>query len=60
MPLSINKISSISSLVANVECFDVWHARLGHVNLNSIKIMMSLKLIPKASIDLKQKCETCI
>ena len=38
----------------------MWHVRLGHVNLNSIKRMMSLNLIPKASIDLKQKCETCI
>jgi len=60
MPLSIDKISSISSFVANVECSYMWHARLGHVNLNSIKRMMSLNLIPKASIDLKQKCETCI
>ena len=56
----INKISNISSFVANVECSNMWHARLGHVNLNSIKRMMSLNLIPKASIDLKQKCETCI
>ena len=60
MSLSINKISNISSFVANVECSNMWHARLGHVNLNSIKRMMSLNLIPKASIDLKQKCETCI
>ena len=60
MPLSINKIFSISSFVANVECFDRWRVRLGHVNLNSIKRMMSLNRIPKASIDLKQKCETCI
>jgi len=34
--------------------------RLGHLNLNSIKRMMSLNLIPKISIDLKQKCERCI
>jgi len=38
----------------------MWHARLAHVNLNSIKRVMSLNLIPKASIDFKQKCETCI
>ena len=37
MSLSIDKISSISSFVANVECSEMWHARLGHVNLNSIK-----------------------
>ena len=60
MLLSINKKSSISFFVANVECYDMWHARLEHVNLNSIKRMMSLNLIPKASIDLKQRCETCI
>ena len=44
MLLSINKKSSISFFVANVECYDMWHARLEHVNLNSIKRMMSLKL----------------
>ena len=60
MSLSINKISSISSFVANVECFDMWHGMLGHVNLNSIKRMMFLNLILKACVDLKQKCETCI
>ena len=60
MPLFINKIFTISSFVANVECSDMWHARLGHVNLNSIKRMMSLNPIPKAYFDLKQKCETCI
>jgi len=60
MSLYINKISNISSFVVNVKCFDMWHARLGHVNLNSIRRMMSLNLIPKASIDLKQKCETII
>ena len=57
MSLSINKISSISSFVVNVECFDTWHARLRHVNLNCIKRMMALNLIPKISIDLKHKCE---
>ena len=56
MPLFINKIFTISSFVANDECSNMWHARLGHVNFNSIKRMMSLNLIPKASIDLKQKC----
>ena len=60
MHISINKISNISSFVANDECSNMWHARLGHVNFNSIKRMMSLNLIPKASIDLKKKCETSI
>ena len=31
MSLSINKISRISSFLANVECFGIWHARLRHV-----------------------------
>ena len=38
----------------------MWHARLEHVNFNSIKIMISLNLIHKFSIDLKQTCETFI
>jgi len=35
----------------------MWHARLGHINLNSIRRIMCLILIPKSSIDLKKKKE---
>nr|KYP31709.1 Retrovirus-related Pol polyprotein from transposon TNT 1-94 [Cajanus cajan] len=57
----INKNSSISSSsISNVECCDIWHGRLGHVNLNSIKRMMTLDLIPKSFNELKQKCEVCV
>jgi len=56
MPFSSNKIYDSSSLtITNVESCDMWHARLGHINLNSIRRMMSLNLIPKYSIDLKKK-----
>jgi len=46
MSFSSNKISSSSSLIiTNVESCDIWNTRLGHINLNSIKRMMSLNLI---------------
>ena len=61
MPFSSNKIYDSSSLtITNVESCDMWHARLGHINLNSIRRMMSLNLIPKYSIDLKKKCKICV
>jgi len=61
MPFSSNKIYDSSSLsITNVESCDMWHARLGHINLNYIRRMMSLNLIPKYSIDSKKKCEICV
>jgi len=54
MPFSSNKTSCSSSfIITNVESCDMWHAILGHIKLNSIRRMMSLNLIPKSSIDLK-------
>jgi len=55
---SDNKISIPVTL--NIESFDIWHGRLGHVNFNSIKKMINLNLIPKSSFDSTYKCEICI
>jgi len=42
-----------------VSC-DTWYGRLGHVNLNTLKRMISLDLLPKLDISKKNKCEICI
>ena len=38
----------------------LWHGRLGHVNYNSIRKLMSLNLLPKFEINKKHKCEICV
>ncbi|CAA0824983.1 Uncharacterized mitochondrial protein AtMg00300, partial [Striga hermonthica] len=43
-----------------VECSDLWHIRLGHVNLNAIKRLMNLELIPNSKIESHKKCEICV
>ena len=39
-------ISSSSSIALNVESCDTWHGRLDHINLDTIRRMMNLNLIP--------------
>jgi len=61
MPFSSNKKFDGSSLIiTNVESCDMWHARLGLLNLNSIRRMMSPNLIPKYSVYFKKKFEICL
>lgn len=57
---SLNKIyDSSQSIVYNSESCDVWHGRLDYVNLQSIRKMTSLNLIPKIQINFDSKCEIC-
>lgn len=44
----------------NFDSSTIWHCRLGHVNLDSVKRMMNLDLIPKHTIDKTKKCQVCI
>ena len=50
--------NNISAYIA--DSFDLWHARLGHVNSRSLHRMMNLGLIPKLDFDVKSKCEVCV
>ena len=54
---SDNEISITAAL--NIESYDIWHGRLGHVNFNSIKKMINLNIIPKSSFDLSSRCDMC-
>ena len=42
-----------------VDSFNLWHARLGHVNKRSIHRMVNLNLLPKFDINMHEKCEVC-
>ena len=56
---NMNKMASISSPYT-VESLDLWHARLGHVNVDSIERLKHLNLIPKLSNMYFSKCEVCV
>ena len=52
-----NKNVAFSSFI--VSSFNVWHARLCHVNKNLIKNMNRLGIIPNVHLDDFEKCESC-
>ncbi|KAL8090653.1 hypothetical protein AgCh_039909 [Apium graveolens] len=51
---------SVAPSVNCVESSDLWHLRLGHLNLGALKNMLNLELIPKYAIDKKSKCQVCV
>ncbi|XP_033129820.1 uncharacterized protein LOC103872873 isoform X1 [Brassica rapa] len=66
---SSNRLYKVTLHAEQVRCLQVitnvsstWHARLGHVNIESMKLMINKELvlgIPKLSID-KETCTTCL
>ena len=49
-----------STFVYLIECFTLWHNRLGHVNNKNLKRLINMNLLPSFSIDFKHKCEVCV
>ena len=49
-----------NSSVYLLESSNVWHARLGHVNFDSLRRLIKLEHIPHFHIDSKYKCKTCV
>ena len=43
-----------------VDSYSLWHARLGHVNYNSVNRMVKLGLMPSNLHDNRDKCEICV
>ena len=54
----MNKASTSFAYI--VESLDLWHGRLGHVNVASIKRMKQLSLIPNLTNSEHPKCEICV
>ena len=52
-------INKSYSQVFLIDSFDVWHGRLGHIGIESIKRLMDCDLIPKSRIN-TNKCEICV
>ncbi|KZV25402.1 hypothetical protein F511_07286 [Dorcoceras hygrometricum] len=52
-----NKIKASTYIV---ECSNLWHGRLGHVNYNTLKRLVKLNLLPTIEINKTHKCEVCV
>ncbi|GKA93173.1 retrovirus-related pol polyprotein from transposon TNT 1-94 [Tanacetum coccineum] len=57
---NLNEINKMNSSAYLIESSNVWHARLGHVNFNSLRRLIKFNSIPNCHIDSKYKCETCV
>ncbi|KAK8988277.1 hypothetical protein V6N11_065872 [Hibiscus sabdariffa] len=55
--LNENKVSTSAYIVETV---DMWHTRLGHANIHSLKKMMKMNILPKLDITNFNKCEICV
>ncbi|GJT84310.1 retrovirus-related pol polyprotein from transposon TNT 1-94 [Tanacetum coccineum] len=55
-----NEINKMNSSAYLIESSNVWHARLGHVNFNSMCRLIKFNSIPNCHIYSKYKCETCV
>ena len=51
-------LNIVQEIVNNfiVESINVWHSRLGHVNIASIKMLIRMELIPMVKTDDYSKC----
>ena len=43
-----------------LESSNVWHGRLGHVNYDTLRILINMECLPKFKIDPNNKCEICV
>ncbi|GJS01455.1 retrovirus-related pol polyprotein from transposon TNT 1-94 [Tanacetum coccineum] len=53
-----NEINNSSAYL--IESSNVWHARLEHVNFNSLRRLIKSNSIPNCHINSKYKCKTCV
>ena len=51
---------SSNSFAYIVESLDLWHGRLGHVNVAAIKRMKQMRLILNLTNSEHSKCEICV
>ena len=58
--MTLKPKNEASSSAYLLESSNLWHGRLGHVNLNSLRKLINMKHIPNFQINLKHKCETCV
>lgn len=54
----MNENASSSAYI--VESVNIWHARLGHVNMDSIKRLRKLQLLPDMDLNNTARCQICV
>ena len=59
VPKSINN-NKVNSSAYLLESSNIWHARLGHVNYDTLRRLINLEFLPRFDINLKHKCEICV
>lgn len=52
----IKIVSNASTSTCTVKSLDMWHARLGHVNFHSLKMLKKMKLLPNLNNKNFNKC----
>ena len=55
--LDMNKASTSTYII---ESYNLWHGRLGHVNYDTLRRLITLNHMPTFQIDVKHKCKTCV
>ena len=55
---NINNKNTFSAYM--LESSNVWHGRLGHVNYDTLRILINVEFLPKFKIDQNHKCEICV
>ena len=55
---SDNEMNNFSTYL--LESSNIWHARLGHVNFDTLRRLIKPNHIPHFHIDSKYKCNTCV
>ena len=56
----IKNINKNASSAYMLESSNVWHGRLGHVNYDTLRILINMECLPKFKIDPNHKCEICV
>ena len=60
MTIIKSNLNEASTSMYMLELSNLWHGRLGHVNYDTLRILINLNHIPTFQIDVKHKCETCV
>ena len=58
--VNVAQVANKTSFAYSCDSFNLWHGRLGHVNANSMKKLISLNLLPNFVFDKQHKCEVCV
>jgi len=56
----VDNVVNISLFVSNVKSSNPQYGRVSHLNLQSIRCMTDLGLMPESFVSVKEKCQVCV